>query len=47
MPFKSVSQLHKFYMLEKEGKLPKGTARAWIAETPKIEKLPQRAKKKK
>ncbi len=47
MPFKSKAQMIKFAYLEKEGKLPKGTTRAWLAETPSISKLPKKVKKKK
>lgn len=44
MPFKSQAQRAKFYELEKEGKLPKGTTAYWEEETKKagIKKLPER-----
>lgn len=47
MPFKSKSQMRKFFQLEKEGKLPTGTAKAWADETPNIKKLPNKKKEKK
>jgi len=43
MHYKSIAQLHKFFELEKEGKLPKGTAMKWVRETD-IKKLPQHKK---
>jgi len=46
MPYKSKKQMRKFFMLEKEGKLKKGTAEAWANETPNIKKLPLRVKKR-
>jgi hypothetical protein len=42
MPFKSEAQRRKMHELEKQGKLKKGTAKAWAAETPKGKKLPER-----
>lgn len=45
MPYKSIKQLHKFFALEKEGKLPKGTAMRWADETKNIKKLPLKKKK--
>jgi hypothetical protein len=45
MPFKSEAQRKKFILLEKEGKLAKGTVEKWSAETGKT-KLPERASKK-
>jgi hypothetical protein len=47
MPYKSKAQEKKFFSLEKEGKLKKGTAETWAKETPNLKKLPQRVKKKK
>lgn len=47
MPFKSKAQMRKFFQLEKEGKLPKGTAQRWLDETPNVKKLPNRVKPKK
>lgn len=46
MPFSSVAQLHKFFQLEKEGKLPKGTAREWLSKTDTAS-LPKRKRKSK
>ncbi len=42
MPFKSQAQRRKIYQLEKEGKIPKGTAAKWEEETPAGKKLPER-----
>jgi hypothetical protein len=47
MPFKSRKQMKKFFVLEKEGKLSKGTAKQWADETPDIKKLPSKIKKTK
>ena len=47
MPLKSRKQLGKLAILEKEGKVKKGTLKHWIAETPSVKKLPTRVKKKK
>ncbi len=44
MPFKSEAQRRKIYSLEEQGKIKKGTAAAWEAETPK-KKLPEHIKK--
>lgn len=46
MPYKSKKQMRKFFVLEKQGKLPKGTAEAWAKETPSIKSLPIRVKRK-
>lgn len=46
MPFKSEAQRRKIYQLEKEGKIKKGTAAEWEAETFK-KKLPEHIKKRK
>jgi hypothetical protein len=43
MPFKSQKQRSKFYELEKQGKLKKGTADKWAKETPNIASLPERS----
>lgn len=45
MPFKSKAQMAKFAMLEKQGKLPKGTLEEWLAETPNPKKLPEKKRK--
>ena len=47
MPYKSKMQMKKFFQLEKEGKLKKGTAENWAKETPNKKSLPMRIKKKK
>jgi hypothetical protein len=39
--------MRKFFELESQGKLPKGTAQRWLDETPNVKKLPERIKKKK
>lgn len=46
MPAKSKAQLGKLFVLEKEGKLKKGTAKEFARETPNIKKLPEHVKKK-
>ena len=46
MPFKSKKQLKKFAVLEKQGKLPKGTFKEWVKETPNIKRLPTKVKRK-
>ncbi len=38
--------MKKFFVLEREGKLPKGTAREWAHETPDVKKLPEYKEKK-
>ncbi len=47
MPAKSKAQLGKLFVLEKQGKLKKGTAKEFARATPDIKKLPQHVKKKK
>ena len=47
MPFKSDAQRRYMFWAESKGKLPKGTSKQWAKETPNIEDLPERAKKKK
>lgn len=42
MPYKSQAQHRKFRALEREGKLPKGTAREWAHHTPNLKTLPDR-----
>ena len=42
MPFRSRSQMRKIAELESAGKLPKGTFRAWMRETPSVKGLPER-----
>lgn len=46
MPFKSEAQRRKFYELQRQGKMPASTVRAWEMETPKGKKLPDRVKPK-
>lgn len=45
MPYRSKAQVRKFAVLEKQGKLPKGTTKAWAKETPNMKKLPNKVKK--
>lgn len=45
-PFKSKAQLGKIAVLEKQGKLPKGTVKKWSKETKDIKHLPKKVKKK-
>lgn len=47
MPFKSKSQLRKFFAMEKRGELPKGEAEKWAHETKNIKKLPNKVKRRK
>jgi len=42
MPFRSKAQMRWMFWAEKQGKLPKGTARRWAHETPNIKRLPER-----
>lgn len=46
MPFKSLSQLRRFFAMEARGELPKGTAKRWLKETPNVSELPARVKDK-
>lgn len=46
-PAKSKAQLKKMFVLEKEGKVKKGTAKEWADSTPNIKKLPEHVKKRK
>jgi hypothetical protein len=46
MPFSSKSQERKFFSLESEGNLPKGTAKQWASETDQ-KSLPERVHSKK
>lgn len=46
MPAKSKAQLREMFVLEKEGKVKKGTAKEWADATPNIKKLPEHVKKK-
>jgi hypothetical protein len=45
MPYKSKSQMRKFFQMEKTGELKKGEAEKWAHETPNIKDLPERVKK--
>lgn len=46
MPFKSLAQMRLFWAKEKDGELPKGTARKWLRHTKRpISSLPERLKK--
>ena len=42
MPLKSKAQMRKLAMLEKQGKVPKGTLHEWAEETPNMKSLPER-----
>ncbi|MEW6096542.1 MAG: hypothetical protein AB1567_08460 [bacterium] len=42
MPFKSKRQARWMFWAEKQGRLPKGTARRWAHETPSIKRLPEK-----
>lgn len=44
MPFKSKSQMRRFFAMERRGDLPAGTARQWAHETKNIGRLPERVK---
>lgn len=47
IPFKSKSQMKKFYAMEARGEMKKGTAKRWAHETPDISELPEKKKKSK
>jgi hypothetical protein len=47
MPFKSKAQVGKIAVLEKEGKVKKGTFKEFVKATPDMKKLPAKVKKKK
>lgn len=47
MPFKSKAQQRLFFVKEKRGELPPGTAKRWAHETKSIKKLPEHVKKEK
>lgn len=47
MPFKSRAQVGKMAILQKEGKLKKGTFQEFADATPSIKKLPEHVKKRK
>jgi len=47
MPFKSKAQVRKFYAMEKRGEIAPGTSERWGKETPNINSLPNRKKRKK
>ena len=44
MPFQSKSQERLFWVKEKKGELPKGTAQKWADHTPNIKDLPEHVK---
>jgi len=46
MPFKSKAQVGKMAILEKEGKVKKGTFQEFADATPNMKKLPKKLKKK-
>lgn len=41
MPLQSKAQLRKFFVMEQEGELPKGTAKKWLKHTKDPKKLPE------
>jgi len=43
-PFKSKAQMRLFFAKENSGEIPKGTAKRWANETPKIKSLPEHVK---
>jgi len=47
MPFKSKAQQKKFFAMESQGEIPKGTADRWAKETPNIKNLPNKKRTKK
>lgn len=47
MPFKSKSQMRKFFSMESRGELKKGTAEEWAHKTKSVKKLPNKVKRKK
>jgi len=47
MPFRSRSQLRKFAVLVRQGKMSEKEFKKWIKETPDIKSLPERKNKKK
>ena len=46
MPFKSKAQVGKMAILEKEGKVKKGTFKEFAEATPSIKALPNKVKKR-
>ena len=46
MPFASKAQMRKFFVLERQGKIKKGTTKEFLDATPNIKKLPERLVKK-
>lgn len=42
MPYKSKSQMRKFFAMEGRDEMPKGTAERWAKHTPNIKKLPEK-----
>jgi hypothetical protein len=46
MPFKSKKQARLMFLMEKQGKLKKGTAKKWAHETPNLKRLPEYKRKK-
>lgn len=47
MPFKSKAQVGKIAILEKEGKVKKGTFKEFADATPDMKKLPKKVRNKK
>ena len=46
MPFRSKSQMRRFFAMEGRGEIPEGTAKRWAGETSKIKALPLKVKMK-
>jgi len=44
MPYKSKAQQRKFFAMESQGEIPKGTARRWAKHTPNLKNLPEKKK---
>ena len=47
MPFRSRSQIRKFFQMAKTGELPQAEVEKWVHETHDIKSLPERIGKKK
>lgn len=46
MPFRSKAQMRKFAVMERQGKLPRGTFRRWLRHTPNVKRLPRRVRRR-
>jgi hypothetical protein len=47
VPYKSKAQMKKFFVMEREGELPKGTAEEWAHHTKDLKSLPEHVSEKK